>query len=146
MPFINSQDPGPPRVTVHICGTWKTMALRIYSNLKVQLHFHSLAPHLKLAQSYMSSRITRKHPAETHLTSNLTFLFFFPNQIFISHLQMPLIQQDSGRKAPGRTFWHEVVTVTIWNTENSLMLWFCCHYPREDIPRQYGWAPQITVI
>lgn len=110
MPFINSQDPGAPRVTVYICCSLKTRALKIYSNLEVQLHFHSLTPHLRLAQSYMASRTTRKCPAETNLSSNLAFFFFFSSK---SDLQMPLIQQDSGRKSPGRTFWHEGVTVML---------------------------------
>lgn len=84
MAFINSQDPGPPKATVHICYSLKTMALRNYSNSKVQLHFHSLAPHLRLTQSYMASRITRKYPAETHLTSNLAFFFSSKSDLHIT--------------------------------------------------------------
>lgn len=153
MAFINSQDPGPPRATVHICYSLKTMAFTNYSNLKAQLHFHSLALHLRLTQSYMASRITRKYPNETHLTLNLAFFFFSKSDL---HITSSSATNSSGqwKKISRKNFltWSCYCHVTCWagepewTTENSFMLWTCCHYPREDISRWYRQVLQITVI
>lgn len=149
MPFINSQDPGAPRVTVYIRCSLKTRALKIYSNLEVQLHFHSLTPHLRLAQSYMASRTTGKCPAETNLSSNLAFFFFPPNQIFRCHWFSRTVEENLQE---GLFDMKVLLSCYIlgrrarMERENSLMLWSCCHYPRDNILRWYGQALQITVI
>lgn len=80
MPFINSQDPGAPRVTVYICCSLKTRALKIYSNLEGQLHFHSLTPHLRLAQSYTWPPEPPEN-AQLKQTYLQIWLFFFFLQI-----------------------------------------------------------------
>lgn len=150
MPFINSQDPGAPRVTVYICCSLKTRALKIYSNLEGQLHFHSLTPHLRLAQSYTWPPEPPEN-AQLKQTYLQIWLFFFfpPNQIFRCHWFSRTVDENLQE---GLFDMKVLLSCYIlgrrarMERENSLMLWSCCHYPRDDSLRQYGRALQITVI